>query len=186
MTMNKSLSYHHYYQISPPILTTKFLSKSSDSLSNAHLKNESEQKQISTKKPKMKHLQIPLIDFEIKPIQNMFISTSALRRRFSLFRMKRSQQSDENSNVHTLQQNIEQLKRDLQIKADELEAMREQIKNKQNGMIQSPNKSIEQAMEIQTMLNARLEDMLVENDLLKNSIQELESFAEQLKCKRKV
>ncbi len=185
MTMNKSFSYHHYYQISPPLLTTKFLSKSSDSLSNAHLKNESQQKQIS-KKSKMKHLQIPLIDFEIKPIQNMFISTSALRRRFSLFRMKRSQQSDENSNVHTLQQNIEQLKRDLQIKADELEAMREQIKNKQNGMIQSPNKSIEQAMEIQTMLNARLEDMLVENDLLKNSIQELESFAEQLKCKRKV
>ena len=41
------------------------------------------------------------------------------------------------------------------------------------------NESIEQAMQLQSILNSRLEEMLTENDLLKKSIQELESYAQQ-------
>lgn len=121
-------------------------------------------------------------------------STSVLRRRFSLFRIKRTPQSQQpatliadpssgNSNVQALQQIIDQLRRDLRMKTDELESMRERIEKKRSSIAVPTNESIEQAMQLQSMLNARLEEMLIENDLLKKSIQELESYAQQQKCK---
>jgi hypothetical protein len=182
MATNRPLSHHHYYyQITHPVLDSKFRSKSSDSLINLNLKNESPQKQS-----KMKTSQTAFPGFEIKPIQTTFNSAMALRRRFSFFRRKRSQPSNEHSHVQVLQQIIEQLRHDLQTKTDELETMKEHIENKRTtSMIQPANESIEQAMQLQTMLNARLEEMLIENDQLKKSIQELESFAQQEKSKRK-
>jgi hypothetical protein len=90
---------------------------------------------------------------------------------------------NENSNVQALQQIIDQLRRDLQIKTDELETMRQRIEKKRSSIAVPSNESIEQAMQLQTILNVRLEEMLIENDLLKKSIQELESFAQQQKCK---
>jgi hypothetical protein len=141
----------------------------------------------------MKKSQTVFNGFETKANQSpspLLNSTSALRRRFSLFRIKRSQQqplindiSNENSNVQALQQIIEQLRRDLQIKTNELETMRQHIEKKRSSIAVPSNESIEQAMQLQTMLNARLEEMLMENDLLKKSIQELELYAQQQKCK---
>ncbi len=161
MATNRPLSYHHYYQI-----ISKFRSKSSDSLSNTK-----SAKQVN-KPTKMKKSQTIYSDFESKSPQ----ITSALRRRFSFFRLKRSSQS----NIQGLQQIIDQLKCDLQMKTDELEAMKE------HHLIQpSSNQSIEQAMQLQTTLNAKLEEMLTENDLLKKSIEELESFVQQQKSKSK-
>jgi len=134
--------------------------------------------------------------FEIKTgqsPQSLLNSTSILRRRFSLFRIKRPQQQqqqssmndiqNESSNVEALQQIIAQLRRDLQMKTDELETMRERIEKKRSSIAVPSNETIGQAMQLQTMLNARLEEMLIENDLLKKSIQELEAFAEQQRCK---
>ncbi|CAF1096665.1 unnamed protein product [Adineta steineri] len=177
--MNKSLSYHHYYQVVAPVRSTKFRSKSSDTISNNNERKIECQEKEDNKKCKVKKSQTSLIDFQTKPIQTTFSPTSVLRRRFSLFRTKRSQQSDEYSNSYTLQQNIDQLKYDLQIKTNELEEMKEYIENKRKTMIQSSNESIEQAMQIQIMLNEKLEDMLLENDFLKKNIQELEFYAQQ-------
>ena len=79
---------------------------------------------------------------------------------------------------------IEQLRRDLQVKTDELETMRQCVEKKHSSIAVPPsNQPIEQAMQLQTMLNARLEEMLSENDLLKKSIQDLECFAQQQHCK---
>ncbi|CAF4502114.1 unnamed protein product [Rotaria magnacalcarata] len=144
----------------------------------------------------MKKSQTVLNGFETKIVPSppsILNSTSVLRRRFSLFRTKRPQQlqqtsindvsSNENSNVQSLQQIIDQLRHDLQIKTDELETMRQHIEKKRSSVAVPSNESIEQAMQLQTMLNTRLEEMLIENDLLKKSIQELEIFAQQQKCK---
>ena len=200
MATNKSSS-HHYYQIAPPINPSKFISKSSESLSNLDPNLELQSQKQSNKSTKMKKSQTVLNGFESKTVQSpqsLLNTTSALRRRFSLFRIKRSQQNppqqqqqqtlvndvpNENSNVQALQQIIDQLRRDLQIKTDELEIMRQRIEKKRSSIAVPSNESIEQAMQLQTMLNARLEEMLIENDLLKKSIQELESFAQQQKCK---
>lgn len=186
--MNNPLSHHHYYQITHPVIASKFRSKSSDSLVNIHSKNDSQQKEKQkqvNKITKMKKSQTVFSGFDIKPIQTTFNSASALRRRFSFFRLKRSQPSTEHSNIQALQQIIEQLRRDLQTKTDEVEIMKEHIENKRTmGIIQPSNESIEQALQLQTILNAKLEDMLNENDLLKKSIQELESYAQQQKSKR--
>ena len=102
---------HNYHQIT----AKKFFSKSSDALTNIDLKIECQEKQKQTNKTlKMKKSQTAIItDLNTKPQQSSFNSTSLLRRRFSLFRIKRSQQSNENSNIQMLQQTIEQLKRDL-------------------------------------------------------------------------
>ena len=197
MAMNKSSS-HHCYQIAPPLNASKFVSKSTESLTNIDLNNEN-QKQ-SAKASKMKKSQTVFNGFETKGRQSpsqqqpALSSTSILRRRFSLFRIKRTQQqqpqptlitnpSSGNSNVQALQQIIDQLRCDLRIKTDELESMRERIEKKRSSIAVPTNESIEQAMQLQTMLNARLEEMLIENDLLKKSIQELESYAQQQKCK---
>jgi signal recognition particle GTPase len=182
MATRKESSHHHYYQIAPPIIPSKLHSQSSDSLPTNKPISESQEKPS-----KMKKSQTTLTGFDIKPVQTSLNSTSVLRRRFSLFRMKRSPQANENCNVQALQQTIDQLRRDLQIKTDELEVMREHIEDKRSNMIQASNEcSIEQAMQLQTMLNARLEEMLIENDVLKKSIQELESYVQQEKSKRKV
>jgi len=181
MAMNKPLSHHHYYHITHPVIVSKFHSKSSDSLTNINPKNDSEQKQKQkqvNKTTKMKKSQTVLAGFEIKSIESTLNSASAFRRRFSLFRLKRFQPSNENSHIQVLEQTIEQLKHDLQTKTDELETMKEHIENKRTS-----NESIEQAMQLQTILNTRLEEMLTENDLLKKSIQELETFAQQQKSK---
>ncbi|CAF2480993.1 unnamed protein product [Rotaria sp. Silwood2] len=191
MATNKSSSSsHHTYQIASPIKSSKLVSKSSESLSNI----EHQSPKQSTKTTKMKKSQTALNGFETKSIQTpqtSLNSTSLLRRRFSLFRIKRPQQqssindvSNENSNVQALQQIIDQLRHDLKIKTDELETMREHIEKKRISISTPSNESIEQAMQLQTMLNARLEEMLIENDLLKKSIQELELFAQQQKCKQ--
>jgi len=193
MATNKSSS-SHYYQIASPINSSKFVSKSSESLSNIDSNNDLQSQKQSNKSTKMKKSQTALNGFETKIIQlpqPLLHSTSALRRRFSLFRIKRSQQQqssmndlpNENSNVQALQQIIDQLRRDLQIKTDELETMRQRIEKKRSSIAVPSNESIEQAMQLQTILNVRLEEMLIENDLLKKSIQELESFAQQQKCK---
>jgi hypothetical protein len=193
MATNKSSS-SHYYQIASPINSSKFVSKSSESLSNIDSNNDLQSQKQSNKSTKMKKSQTALNGFETKIIQlpqPLLHSTSALRRRFSLFRIKRSQQQqssmndlpNENSNVQALQQIIDQLRRDLQIKTDELETVRQRIEKKRSSIAVPSNESIEQAMQLQTILNVRLEEMLIENDLLKKSIQELESFAQQQKCK---
>jgi predicted RNase H-like nuclease (RuvC/YqgF family) len=190
MATNKSSS-HHYYQIAPPIISSKFLSKSSESLSKLDIQSQKQ----SDKSSKMKKSQTVVNGFETKnvqPPQPLLNSTSALRRRFSLFRIKRSQQQQqssvndlpsENSNIQALQQIIDQLRRDLQIKTDELETMQQRIEKKRSSIAVPSNESIEQAMHLQTLLNTRLEEMLSENDLLKKSIQELEAFAQQQICK---
>ena len=143
----------------------------------------------------MKKSQTALNGFEPKPaplLSTSLNSTSALRRRFSLFRIKRSPPqptvphdlpNDNANNVQALQQMIEQLRRDLQVKTDELETMRQCIEKKHSSIAVPSNQPIEQAMQLQTMLNARLEEMLSENDLLKKSIQDLECFAHQQHCK---
>jgi hypothetical protein len=190
MATNKSSS-HHYYQIAPPIISSKFLSKSSESLSKLDIQSQKQ----SDKSSKMKKSQTVVNGFETKnvqPPQPLLNSTSSLSRRFSLFRIKRSQQQQqssvndlpsENSNILALQQIIDQLRRDLQIKTDELETMQQRIEKKRSSIAVPSNESIEQAMHLQTLLNTRLEEMLSENDLLKKSIQELESFAQQQICK---
>jgi hypothetical protein len=193
MAINKPSS-QHYYQIASPINISKFVSRSSESLSIIEPNIDLQTQKQSNKSTKMKKSQTALNGFETKTIQSpqpLINSTSALRRRFSLFRIKRSQQQqlslndvpNENSNVQVLQQIIDQLRRDLQIKTDELETMRQRIEKKRSSIAVPSNESIEQAMQLQTMLNARLEEMLIENDLLKKSIQELESFAQQQKRK---
>lgn len=184
-------------KLSTPIGSSKYLSKSSESLSNIDDKVDvsTPQKPInasSDKPTKMKKSQTALNGFEgkIAPSSTSTInSTSMLRRRFSLFRIKRSQptntttptppiSTDNNTNVQALQQIIDQLRRDLQMKTDELETIKQRIEKKRSSIAVPTNESIEQAMQLQTMLNSRLEEMLVENDLLKKSIHELESYAQ--------
>ncbi|CAF3390347.1 unnamed protein product [Rotaria sp. Silwood1] len=187
MATLKSLSHHRNYQIAPSVISSKFRSKSSDSFSNTNnnKKIESEQKEKQINKIiKMKKSQIELTNLEIKPIETICNTTSMLRRRFSLFRIKRSQPTNENVNIQALQQIIEKLRHDLQIKTDELETMKKYTENKRNSIIQPSNESIEQAFQLQTILNTRLEEMLTENDLLKKSVQELESFAQQQKIEK--
>ncbi len=171
MATNKPFISHHYDQ-----LASKFRSKSSDSLINVNSKNESAQKQKqATKTTKMKKSHTVFSGFETKPFH----------RRFSFFRLKRSSQLNDNSNLPELQDIIDQLRRDLQTKTDELEAMKEYIDHQRtSNIIQPSNESIEQAIQLQAMLNTRLEEMLTENDLLKKSIQDLESFAQEQKSKR--
>ncbi|CAF0863094.1 unnamed protein product [Rotaria sordida] len=194
MATNKSSS-PHSYQIISSIKSSKLVSKSSESLSNI----EHQSPQQSNKSTKMKKSLTVLNGFETKSIQTpqtSLNSTSVLRRRFSLFRIKRPQPqqpqqqqssindiSNENSNVQALQQIIDQLRHDLKNKTDELENMRQHIEKKCTSISIPSNESIEQAMQLQTMLNGRLEEMLIENDFLKKSIQELEIFAQQQKCK---
>ncbi|CAF0826743.1 unnamed protein product [Rotaria sordida] len=192
MATNKSSS-PHSYQIISSIKSSKLVSKSSESLSNI----EHQSPQQSNKSTKMKKSLTVLNGFETKSIQTpqtSLNSTSVLRRRFSLFRIKRPQPqqqqqssindiSNENSNVQALQQIIDQLRHDLKNKTDELETMRQHIEKKCTSISIPSNESIEQAMQLQTMLNGRLEEMLIENDFLKKSIQELEIFAQQQKCK---
>lgn len=188
MATNKSSS-HHCYQIAPPSKSIKLVSQSSESLTNIELQSSKQ----SNKSTKMKKSQTILNGFDTKPAQTqqtLVNSTSALRRRFSLFRIKRTQQqssisdiSNENSNIQALQQIIDQLRRDLQVKTNELETMRQHTEKKRSSIAVPSNESIEQAIHLQTMLNARLEEMLLENDLLKKSIQELENYAQHQKCK---
>ena len=175
MATNKASSTQHHF--SPPAVLSRFLSRSSDSIANISSKADALHKQKKGSKPgKMKKSQTALAGFDIKPTPAPH-SASSLRRRFSLFRAKRSSQS----NIQTLQQTIDQLKRDLQTKTDELETLKEHIETKRR---QPSTESIEQAMQLQAMLNAKLEEMLNENDLLKKSIQDLEYFAQQERSKR--
>lgn len=159
MATERPLSYHHYYQI-----VSKSRSKSSDSLTRRDQTNPAFPKTTNTKEP-------PILSTgsEAKPLPT-------IRRRFSLFRSKRSAQSNETINAQALQQIIYQLRVDLQRKNDELDAMKARIEHRRN-----PN--IAQAMQFQTMLNGKLRELLAENDLLKRSIEELESFAQQNKGK---
>ncbi|CAF1013087.1 unnamed protein product [Rotaria sordida] len=188
MATNKSLSHHRNYQIAPSIIYSKIHSKSSESLLNNNQKIDLQQKEKQFNKIiKMKKSQTELTNFETtttKPIEITCNATSILRRRFSLFRIKRSQPSNENVNVQALQQIIDKLRYDLHIKTTELEIIKKHTENKCNSIIQPSNESIEQAFQLQTILNTRLEEMLTENDLLKKSIQELESFAQQQKSKK--
>ena len=194
MSTNKLSS--HYYQF----VSSKFLSRSSESLAKIDSNNDLQVQKQPAKSTKMKKSQTVLNGFESKngpSSQSLFNTTSVLRRRFSLFRIKRPQQqqqhqqhqsatadaSNETSNVQALQQIIDQLRHDLQMKTNELETMRQRIEKKRSSIAVSSNETIGQAMQLQTMLNARLEEMLVENDLLKKSIQELEAFALQQKRK---
>ncbi|CAF1459901.1 unnamed protein product [Adineta ricciae] len=182
--MDKSLSYHQYYQIVPPTVhATKYRSKSSESLPSHHLQPTilfEQHQQHLNRKAKVKKSNTALIDFQVKPSAN---TSSVLRRRFSLFRAKRCHQSDEQADIQTLQQTIDQLKQDLLIKTNELEGMKELIENKRNTMRHTPGDSIEQAMRLQLILHARLEEMLRENELLKKTICDLETFAQQQKSK---
>lgn len=175
------------------VSSSKFLSRSSESLTATDPIADAQHVKQSSKSSKMKKSQTALSGFEAKlsaSPHSLFNSTSALRRRFSLFRIKRSQQQQQQhsaanepangtSHVHALQQIIDQLRRDLQLKTDELETMRQRIERKRSSIAVSSNDSIGHAMQLQTVLNARLEEMLVENDLLKKSIHELEAFAQQ-------
>ena len=179
---------HHYYQIAASLNSSKFLSKSSESLSKIDSNTDLQTQKQTNKPTKMKKSQTVLNGFETKTDQSLLNSTSVLRRRFSLFRIKRPQQQmtdiqNESSNVQALQQIIDQLRRDLQMKTDELETMRQRIEKKRSSIAVPSTETIGHAMQLQTMLNARLEEMLIENDLLKKSIQELEAFAEQQRCK---
>ncbi|CAF3444217.1 unnamed protein product [Rotaria socialis] len=182
MATNKSFFRPYNYQIAPRIITAKFRSKSSDSVSNHNNNNQKIDSQKQENKiSKMKKSQTTLTDFE-----TTCNTTSMLRRRFSLFRIKRSQQANENVNVHALQQIIDNLRHDLQNKTDELQTIRKHVEKKRHSIIQLPDESIEQALQIQTTLNGRLEEMLTEKDLLKKRIQELESYAQQTKRKRHI
>lgn len=174
--MDKSFSYHQYYHVVPPASPTKCRSKSSESLPNHQQPVHDTESKPASRKSKLKKSHTALIDFQAKSGAG---SSSALRRRLSLFRVKRSAHSDEPENVHSLQQNIDQLKRDLLVKNKELEGMREFIESKRRLMRQTSSESIEQAMQLQLILHARLEEMLRENDLLKKNIHELETFAQQ-------
>ena len=199
MTTNKSSS-HPYDQVS----LNKFRSQSSESLNKVETKvdlsssssaqngNALSSSSSITKPTKMKKSQTALNGFETKGA-SAINSTSILRRRFSLFRIKRPQPTiihsapeptkasltDDSTNVHALQQIINQLRHDLQMKTTELESMRERMEKKRSSIATIPSTdSIEQAMQLQTLLNARLEEMLIENDLLKKSIHELETYAQ--------
>ena len=130
MATNKSSSSPHYYQIASSTSPSKLTSKSSESISNIEFQSQKQ----SNKTSKMKKSQTVVNGFETNSIQTPLTSvnsTSALRRRFSLFRMKRSQQQsstnddiqNENCNVQALQNIIGQLRRDLQIKTNELETI---------------------------------------------------------------
>ena len=105
-------------------------------------------------------------------------------RRFSLFRHKLSQSSNENFKIEALHQVIVQLRYDLQIRNGELEAMKRHVETKGSSSAQHSNESIEQAIQLQTVLNSRLEEMLIENDSFKRNIRELELFTKQGKSKR--
>ena len=175
MATNKASSTQHHF--SPPAVLSRFLSRSSDSIADISSKADALHKQKKGSKPsKMKKSQTALAGFDTK-LMSASHSASSLRRRFSLFRAKRSSQS----NIESLQQTIDQLKGELQTKANELETLREHIETKRQ---QPSTESIEQAMQLQAMLNAKLEEMLTENDLLKKSIQDLEYFAQQERSKR--
>ncbi|CAF3354468.1 unnamed protein product [Rotaria socialis] len=187
MATNKSFFRPYNYQIAPRIITAKFRSKSSDSVSNHNNNNQKIDSQKQENKiSKMKKSQTTLTDFETKPLETTCNTTSMLRRRFSLFRIKRSQQANENVNVHALQQIIDNLRHDLQNKTDELQTIKKHVEKKRHSIIQLPDESIEQALQMQTTLNGRLEEMLTEKDLLKKRIQELESYAQQTKRKRHI
>lgn len=182
MAMNKSLFHPHNYQIAAPIICKKIRSKSSDSASNNHRNSDSQEKENHIDvTPKMKTSQSTLTNFE--PTCN---AASLLRRRFSLFRIKRPQTQSEHVNIPALQEIIEKLRNDLQMKTNELQTIKKHIDNKRYSLIQPCNESIEQAMQMQTMLNVKLEEILTENDLLKKSIQELESYAQQQKSKSNI
>lgn len=175
MASSKPSSSHHYYEHIPP---PKVRSKSSDPIS---VKNESSSK--AKKTPKMKKSLTTLTGFETKAtsalVPTTCLSQSPLRRRFSLFRIKRSHPNPDTCHIQTLEQIIDQLRHDLQLKTTELERVKERLEGKRHHLVQPSNESIEQAMQLQTMLNTKLEEMLLENDLLKQSIHELESFVQQ-------
>ena len=145
-------SYHHYYQI-----VSKFRRKNCDSLTNLNAKHESTQAAVGNKRTKMKKSSkfLPIIE------NKSHLTTSALRRRFSLFRPKRSFHSNEFEEI------IDQLRDDLQKKSTEIEMLK-------NGIDSNP---------FQSTLHAKFDAMRRENDLLKKSIEELESFAQRYQSK---
>ena len=118
-----------------PLEWRKFRSKSSDSSEDKLVK-----KRVKLKKSQTT---IDAFDYDVN---------LPLRRRFSLFRAKRV-------NMHELQQTIEQLRADLDMKTSELETMK-------------TNQSLEQAMKIQTILNQKLEEILEENQTLTQRLEE--------------
>jgi hypothetical protein len=171
--------HHHYDRISPLILPYKMRSQSSDTISNRDFKLDSSS---TSNKKKLSSL---LTDFDIKtttnvsPLSSSATATAALRRRFSLFRLKRSQTTHDFNHIQTLEQIIVQLRRDLHMKTVELDTTRERIKRKRHHHIVLPtNESIEHAMQLQTVLNDKLDDMLLENESLKKSIYDLEAFVQ--------
>ena len=124
---------------------------------------------ILKSKKTMKKSPTTLTAFEMKPIGSV---NSPLRRRFSLFRLKRSHPSRDQCHIQTLEQIIDQLRHDLQLKTFELDSIRQRSRL----ISPSSSQSIEHALQLQTILNGKLDDMLMENELLKRSIHELETF----------
>lgn len=145
-TMDQS-SYHHYYQI-----VSKFRRQNCDSL----VKQESTQATAANKRTKMKKSSKFLPSIENKSR----LTTSAIRRRFSLFRPKHSFHSNEFEDI------IEQLNDDLQKKNNEIEMLKTRA-----------------SKPLQMTLHDKFDAMRRENDLLKKSIEELESFAQRYQSK---
>ncbi|CAF0924496.1 unnamed protein product [Didymodactylos carnosus] len=208
-------NHYHYSQSLTPATKTKYLSKSSESLSNEQAKEigGGEISIFSTNKalhPKsMKKSQTALTGFD-QPKANTTVkhpstsnpqNTGGLRRRFSLFRTKRYQQQQQakpssehelllttaapielnlNDNIRLLQDEVKQrntiienLRQELNVKTQELELTKQRLFELNNSY------DIEQALQIQTKMNTRLEEMLTENETLKKSIHDLECLAQQ-------
>lgn len=163
MATDQSSSYHHYYQI-----VSKFRRKNSDSRINLHLKNETTQAAATNKRTKMKKSSKFFPSIENKSRQ----TTSALRRRFSLFR----QPNNRPRQTHEFEQIIDQLTDDLQKKTTEVQLLKGDLDHNRTH-------NLEQAMQIQTKLHAKFEEMRRENELLKKSIEELEFFAQRYQSK---
>ena len=156
-------SFHHYDQILPQ---SKQRSQSSDPISIHFEKNSNKQKL------KMKKSETTLNNIEGKSsstLASLFNSASPLRRRLSFFRAKRSQ----TNSTEALQQMVERLRYDLQLKTDELEAW------KSSPWLCS---SIEQW---QSRVNRKFEKLAIENNMLRRNIQELETFIQQETSKKK-
>lgn len=92
---------------------------------------------------------------------SFFGSTSPIRRGFSLFRPKRSR-LDSNE---TFEQLIQRLRLDFKVKAEQLDA------RKSAAWIPSVERW-------QSKINRKLEKILLENDLLKKTIEDLDTFVD--------
>lgn len=132
------------------------------------------QRRVDSETKSKKKLAATLTPLEIRSLTTTFPSLPPFRRRFSFFRSKRSQTQTDRSQIQTLQQIIDRLRHDLQVKTFELDSIRQR-----SFLLPPSNESIEQALQFQTILNGKLETMLAENDLLKRSIHELETFLQQ-------